>query len=331
MGVNVVRGLTTTHPRQVRIPAPRVAEWPSIGVVVATRNRPNLVRRALASVSEQDYPGPLRVVIVFDGVAPDWRLTRGGERPVLVLENWRTPGLAGARNSGILAAYDCELVALCGDADTWTPAKLTTQVLAMRTRPGTLFATCAAEVEYDGRRTARLAGLRDVGVDELTHDPARALCASGFVARQKALATAHAMGGIGLVAEDGPTGGEDWDLLLRAAKCAPIRHVDTPLVRVLWRPNSIDPTGCAAKVRALRWLVARHPEIGQSRPSAARIYAEIACWEAAAGDRSAAQIWARAALRARWCEPRAIVSMAAAVGLLRGGSLRAILCRHQVH
>jgi len=30
--------------------------------------------------------------------------------PVLVLPNWRTPGLAGARNTGILAAGDCELV-----------------------------------------------------------------------------------------------------------------------------------------------------------------------------------------------------------------------------
>src|SRR5882757_8645226 len=98
---------------------PRRADWPPVGIVIATRERPHLVRRALASVSEQDYAGPIRVVVVYDGVNPDWRLARGGQRPVLVLENWRTPGLAGARNTGVLAAGDCEFVALCDDDVTW--------------------------------------------------------------------------------------------------------------------------------------------------------------------------------------------------------------------
>ncbi len=142
----MVRVLSATR----LIPTPRRTEWPSVGVVIATRDRPNLLRRALASVSEQDYPGPVRVVVVYDDVQPDWRIARGGDRPVLVLENWRTPGLAGARNTGILAVGDCELVALCADDDTWAPHKLTAQVSLLRQHPEGLFATCAAEVEYDG-------------------------------------------------------------------------------------------------------------------------------------------------------------------------------------
>ena len=308
------------------IPAPRRLEWPLVGVVIATRNRPHLLRRALASVIAQDYPGPLRVVLVYDGVAPDWRLARGGERPVLVLENWRTPGSAGARNTGILAAGDCEFVAFCDDDDTWAPAKLTTQISAMRARPGTLFATCAVEVEHDGRRATRLSGRREIAVEHLMGIDARTLRASGFVARQGALATDAARGGIGLVAEDAPAYGECWDLLVRAARRAPILHLDTPLVRMLWRREVLDHSRGENQVQALLWMIDRHPEIRRRRV-AARVYAEIACWQAALGNRTAARLWAGVAVRTRWYSPATALAAAAAAGLLRRARLDALLNR----
>jgi glycosyltransferase involved in cell wall biosynthesis len=185
--------------------------------VLVTRDRPNLLRRALASIVAQDYPGPLRVVIVYDGVCPDWRVAAGGDRPVLALENWRTPGSAGARNTGALAVGDCELVAFCDDWDTWTPTKLTSQVSIMRSRPGTLVCTCAAEVEFDGRRTPLLTGLTAVGPAALRRDRAVRLRSSSIVARQPALTAAAVRGGIGLFDEAAPPRGHEWDLLLRAA------------------------------------------------------------------------------------------------------------------
>jgi glycosyltransferase involved in cell wall biosynthesis len=287
-----------------------------VGVVVATRCRPHLLRRAIESVTRQDYPGPLRIVVVYDGVKPDWDLASDGERPILVLTNWRTPGLAGARNTGILAVGDCELVAFCDDDDTWAPAKLTAQVSAMRSRPGTLFSTCAAEVEYDGRRTARLAGLDQVGIAQLTRARAGMLRPSGFVADQLTLATGESGDGIGLVCEEAPQDGEDWDLLLRAARRSPILHVDAPLVRVLWRPDVTDEEACARQADALRWLLARHPEIGEHRAHAANIYGEIACFQVAAGQRDQAWPWVRAALGARWWQPRSLAALLAALGML---------------
>jgi hypothetical protein len=330
-GVVVTRGLS--GPRELghpRIPSPRRAEWPYVGVVIATRDRPYQIRRALASVLEQDYPGPMRVVVVYDGIQPDWGLAQGGLRPVLVLENWRTPGLAGARNTGILAAGDCGLVALCDDADTWAPRKLTSQVSALRSRPGALFATCAAEIEYGGRRVPRLAGRRDLAVADLSEGLSYGIqgpCASGFVARQDALAADPGRGGIGLVDEDGPVDGTAWDLLLRAARRGPIVNVDEPLVRVLWRSPDIDPRTCADRAGALTWLADRHPELAEDPAAAARLYAEIACWEAAAGRPGAARVWAVAAVRQRWFAPRTGLGAAAASGLLRGRPLRAVLQR----
>lgn len=305
----------------------RQAEWPSIGVVIATRNRPNLVRRALASVIAQDYPGPLRVVVVFDDTMPDWTLSGSGHRPVLVLENWRTSGLAGARNTGILAAADCDWVALCDDDDTWAPGKLTAQLLAMTQRPGSQFGTCAAEVEYDGRRTARLVGQGPVTLDVVSQGRGRRLPASGFVARHDVLARSPERGGVGLLNEDGPAGAAEWDLLMRAARQAPIVHLDRPLVRVLWRRPDADP---ASHLRVLRWMNTRHPELREDRRHAARNLAEIACWEAAAGNRRRSVACARAALRTYRAEPLALLALAAAAGLARGSQLRQLLRRDQL-
>ena len=320
----------TLSASSIRIPVPRRFHWPAVGVVVATRNRPNLLRRALGSVLAQDYRGPLRVVVVFDGEPPDHRLARDGCRPVDVRRNTRRPGPAGARNTGILALTDCHLVALCNDDDTWLATKLTRQVLALRYRPRAQFATCAAEVEYDGRYTPHLAHVPELDVDLLGRDSTLVPRPSGFVARRDALVTEHAAGGIGLLAEDAPADGEDWDLLMRAARRAPIPHLDIPLVRVLWRPGDADLDECADRIRALRWMIDRHPEIRDRAGAAARVHAEIACWEAAAGRRADAWTATREALRHRWYEPSAARAMIAATGMLRGPRLIAALQRRRL-
>jgi glycosyltransferase involved in cell wall biosynthesis len=321
--------VTTLLPQHLAVPSPRQRKWPSVGVVIPTRNRPQLLRRALRSVLAQDYPGPLRAYVVFDQTEPDWSLNAAAARSVMVLSNLRTPGLAGARNRGILAAHDCELIAFCDDDDAWMTSKLTAQVSAMRARRGTLFATCAIEVEYNGRRVPRLAGRSEVGVAELARSRMAMLHSSSFVVLREALVTEPAAGGIGLVAEDAPgSQNEDWDLLLRAAKRAAIVHVDAPLVRVLWGRSSLFTHEYETKISSLLWMMQRHPEIGGCRPGAARVYGQMACWEAAQGNRAEAWKWARAAVRNNWHEPRAAIAMAAAAGVVKVDRVLDALHRH---
>ena len=57
--------------------------WPSVGVVVPTRDRPAQLARALAAIAAQDYPGQVQVVVVFDGAAADKSLARHGQVRVL--------------------------------------------------------------------------------------------------------------------------------------------------------------------------------------------------------------------------------------------------------
>ncbi len=296
-------------------------DWPSIGVVLPTRNRPTLLRRALAGIDAQDYPGPLRTIVVYDGTAPEWLLARGGDRPVMVLSNWRTPGLAGARNTGILGLRS-DLVAFCDDDDEWLPGKLTAQVAALREAPGEL-ATCAIEVAYQGRVTPRLAGGTHIDLARLVRSRMAMLHASTFLIRRAALVDPQRLG---LVAEDAPgSQNEDWDLLIRAARRAPVRHVDEPLVRVHWTGASHFAYDYATKVSSLRWMMARHPEIGGCPPGAARVYGQLACWSAATGNTADAWHYARAAMRNNWREPRTAIALAAVTRMVRVESVLSAL------
>jgi glycosyltransferase involved in cell wall biosynthesis len=287
--------------------------WPSVGVVIPTRNRPELVRKSIAAVREQRYPGELKILLVYDQTEPDHRLAATDGVRVLVLTNARTAGLAGARNTGILA-LDTDFVAFCDDDDRWQPDKLRRQVAALLADPDAEMATCAIEVEYEGRCTPRLAGHSRVTVDLLARSRMAMLHSSSFLIRREALAA----DGIGLVAEDAPgSQNEDWDLLLRAARRAPVVHLDEPLVRVLWGRTSHYAYEYATKISSLRWMMQRHPEIGGCKPGAARVYGQLACWSAASGNRSQAWQFSKEAVRANWREPRTAIALAAMTGAVK--------------
>jgi glycosyltransferase involved in cell wall biosynthesis len=291
--------------------------WPSVGVVIPTRNRPELVRKAIASVRSQRYPGELRVVVVYDQTEPDYLLASTDGPPVLVLTNWRTKGLAGARNTGILS-LDTELVAFCDDDDQWKPDKLRRQVAALLAEPDSEFATCAIEVEFEGNTTPRLAGRSRVTIDELARSRMAMLHSSSFLARREAFTASDFGAGIGLVAEDAPgSQNEDWDLLLRASRRAPIVHLDEPLVKVLWGRSSHYAYEYATKISSLRWMMQRHPEISGCKPGAARVYGQLACWSAATGNRSQAWQFSKEAVRANWKEPRTAIALAAMTGAVK--------------
>jgi len=284
---------------------------PSVGVVIATRDRSEAMSRALKAVLAQDYAGPMRVIVVYDGTPPDYLLARALPRPVMVLSNWRTPGLAGTRNTGVLG-LDTDLVAFCDEVAEWADGKITAQVQALIARPESEFVTCGIEVEHGGRRT-RLAEQDTIRVEDLLAARMERLHSSTFLVRRTAL-----LCGLGLVAEDAPgSANEDWDLLLRAAKRSPVVHVGQALVRVRWPRQPHSAYEFATRISSLRWMMARHPEIRGCRPGAARVYGELACWSAASGNRRDAWYFSAKAVRNNWREPGTAMAIAAASGVVR--------------
>jgi glycosyltransferase involved in cell wall biosynthesis len=288
-----------------------MSEWPSVSVVVPTHDRPVQLRQALASVLSQDYPGPLQIVVVFDGAQPDLSLAEP-ER-VLVLTNDRTPGLAGARNAGILAA-GTELVAFCDDDDQWLPGKLRAQVSALVSSPAAEFASCAIAVLFDGKSTTRLADRDQISYADLLRSRMVMVHSSTYLVWRTAL-----LDGIGLVDETIPgSQNEDWDLALRAARRQPIVHVDQPLVSVAWGSGSHYSRQWETKADSLLWMLRRHRDIEADPAGAARVYAQLAFAYACLGRRAESCRWAGRAMRRNWHERRTPFALAVASGVVTG-------------
>lgn len=308
------------------LPAGVPPDLPSVGVIVPTRSRPELLRQCLASIVAQDYAGVVEIAVVFDGEDPDTGLRQEfgtADRPVRVLTNTRTPGLAGARNSG-LEVLDTSLIGFCDDDDAWAPGKLRAQVQRLVDAPAAELATCAIVISYDGRRSARLAGRDQVEYRDLLSSRLAMLHSSTFLFRRGAL-----VDGIGPPDESIPgSQNEDWDLLLRAAARHPIAHVDEPLVDVLWGQSSYFSRQWETRVTSLLWMLRRHPLITSDRTGAARVYGQLAFGYAVLGERREALRWAVRSLRRRWREPRGPIALAVTVRLVSGEWVLARLHRH---
>jgi glycosyltransferase involved in cell wall biosynthesis len=283
---------------------------PAVDVVIATRDRPELLRAAIAAVLEQDYDGDIRVFVVFDQHPADHGLAGDHERrAVIVLDNSRTPGLAGARNTGIVAG-SAPIVALCDDDDRWLPGKLQAQVQALESDPGAVLASTGIRVRYGDVTTDRLLPQRTVGLRDLLRSRMMELHPSTFVLRRDALDR------MGLVAEDIPGSyAEDYEFLLRAARQGRILSVPVLGAEILWHRRSYFTTRWATIAEALAWLLDRYPEFASVPRGHARILGQIAFAEAAQGQRTAACRTLTRTLRITPREPRAWLALAVVLGL----------------
>lgn len=283
---------------------------PSVDVVIPTHNRPDFVRMAIESVSSQRYDGPVSIFVVFDREEPDRSLAADTPTPIRVISNARTPGLAGARNSGIVAS-SADLVAFLDDDDRWLPEKLGRQVAFLQDRPEAAFASTAIRVDFGDHLTERHAGTDAVTHERLLESRMSMLHSSTFLIRRSAL-----LGEIGLVDESAPSSqNEDWELLLRASRLAPIAHLDEPLVAVRWGTTSMFAQAWETRLEAVEWILRIHPDIRTSKIGYARLLGQIAFAHAALGDRRRALRGAAQTAGTRLREPRGYLAALVAAGV----------------
>ena len=293
------------------------AALPSVSVVVATRDRPELLHRAVAAILGQTYAGRLQCVVVFDQSDPclPWS-EPGPQRRLVLLRNQRAPGLAGARNSGALHA-DGELLAFCDDDDEWLPDKLTRQVELLQARPDAAVVTTGIFVRYGHRTTARVSPTPMVSHHQLLRSRRFELHPSTVLVPRRLL-----LDRIGLVDEQIPGSyAEDYEWLLRASRIGPVLTVQEPLVTVHWHQASFFADRWRTIISALTYLLDKHGEFEQEPAGLARIYGQIAFAHAALGERGAARRWARSTLSLSRRERRAYLALAVSVGLVRAGTV----------
>lgn len=291
---------------------------PSVAVVIATRDRPVLLRRAVEAVVDQRYPGDIEVLAVFDQSEPEPDLERqevsasGAKRVVRTLRNQRVPGLAGARNTGITTATT-DLVAFCDDDDLWLPGKLDAQVELLAAQPDMEVVTTGVLVEARGKVSTRVLDRGRISHAELLRSRVSEAHPSTYLFRREAL-----VDGIGLVDEELPGSyAEDYDLLLRAARRADIGAVQLPLTKVFWHRSSFFAERWRTIIDALDHIVASHPELATEPTGLARIEGQQAFAHASMGDRRGAWTTAKRALGHNKREPRAYLALLVASGAVR--------------
>jgi glycosyltransferase involved in cell wall biosynthesis len=293
-----------------------VSELPAVSAVIATRGRPTLLRRAVAAVLAQDYPGQLECVVVFDGHAVDplSDVVVGDRRALVTLANVRTPGLAGARNSGAAAATGAYL-GFCDDDDEWHAAKIALQVDALQ-RTGAHAAVTGIKIAFDDRTTTRLPPA-SVTRDLLLRGRAAEVHPSTVLVEADAFRST-----IGPVDEAIPGSyGEDYEWLLRAATAGPIVGVPDALVTVQWGSSQFADRW-QTMVDAIGYLTTMHPELLDDDANAARLFGRVAFAYAAMRRRRDAARWAWRSVRRRPLERRPYLALAVASGLVRASTIQ---------
>lgn len=297
-----------------RLPSAQARTWPTVSAIVAASDSPERLAGTVRSVLGQNYPGEVECVVVFDQSAPVTLLVDvPARRGLRVMTNTRTPGLAGARNTGITASHGA-LIAFCDDSTVWTPDKLTLQVKQMK-RTGAEFVASGVRIHHTDQSIERLPPAQ-VEFGQLVRERVTALHPSTFLMRRDALT------GMGLVDERIPASyGEDYDWLLRAAKRMPIVSVEQPLVEVYWPEQSFFADRWAAIADALSYLLSKHPELKKDKRGMARIEGQIAFAQAALGHRRAAWRASTRALRGNPRERRAYLALIVASGLISAATI----------
>lgn len=257
---------------------------PSVTVVIPTVNRPEMLARAVSAVLAQDYPGAVECLVVFDHVEPTLENQRiSPTRMVRVATNIRCRGLAGNRNTGYLLATG-ELLAGCDDDDEWLPGKLTAQVRLLQAHPEASVVSSGIFVHFRGRDLPRIPSSAELHLEDFLKDRHLEVNPCSNLMRRR-----EVLDQIGLVDEEIPGGyGEDYEWILRAARCGPVICDPRPLVRVHWHDNSYFVNDWRTNIAALTYLTERVPEFQGAPAGLARLEGQIAFAHAALNERQLA-------------------------------------------
>lgn len=296
---------------------------PRLAVMVATRDRPELLRRTISSIADQDYQGIIETIVIFDRSDPDFTLAVSeGNRPVTIITNERRPGLQGARNTG-MEFTDATLIAFCDDDDLWRADKVRRQIDILVQQPDVSFVSTGIDVEFEGQSVQRVADKERITRRDLLKSRVfDATHPSTFLFRSELVEQ------IGLIDEDVPGGyGEDYEWILRATRKTDIVTICEPLTTILWHQASFFLQSWRMRIEGLTYVVEQHPDFASEPVGLARINGQIAFSYASLGERRNAFRAVKDTLKLHWKEPRAYLATIVALRLMSSERVMQIVQR----
>ncbi|MFV0459012.1 MAG: glycosyltransferase family 2 protein [Actinomycetales bacterium] len=276
--------------------------WPDVAVVIPTRGRPELLRKAVQHVVDQDYPGQIEVIVVHDQETPDQSISQlgTGNRTVRAMANDSGPGLAGSRNAGI-ARTEAPIIASCDDDDYWMAGKLTKQVQRLKDDPALMVVGAGLRLVMGPDQVVEWVGPKDViTLADLARGRRKELHSSTLVMRREVFDQ------VGGYDESLPNSyAEDYEFLLRAVRLGPIGTIREPLAYIKKDGQSWFRERSEVIAEALTYLLRTHPELELSPRGHARILGQIAFAHAGKGDRREALTYIGRSMRRYPLAPQA--------------------------
>ncbi len=214
---------------------PKRTQRPDVTVVLPTRDRPELLRRAVRSVLQQDLQA-LEVIVVDDGSSTPAAVALGellADERLVVVRHEVSQGVSAARNAAVIQAR-APWVAFLDDDDVWHPRKLVAQLECAHTEHAGMV-QCAAIKTDLASRTSLEPGLPpgpDNLLERLLHRNVVGTPSTVMVATE----TQRAAGGfdteLSVLA--------DWDMWLRLVQVTRVASVRWPTTGVLAHAGSMQ-------------------------------------------------------------------------------------------
>lgn len=224
---------------------------PEVTVIIPTHNRPEAVRRAVASVIAQTCTAWQAIVVDDGSRAPvTSRTLRTDDPRISIVRHDLARGVAHARNAGLDRAAT-DWVAFLDDDDLWAPWKLAAQ-LGLARRTGAEFVyTSSVHVTPGGTslfeaRVAPTANLtRDLMRGNVVGEPSSVLVSRAAIAEAGAFDP-----GFSMLA--------DWDLWLRLSARSSAAPLDDLATAVLEHGGRMQTTQRGTAEAELARLAAKH-------------------------------------------------------------------------
>jgi glycosyltransferase involved in cell wall biosynthesis len=218
-----------------------------VSIIITTRNRPQLLRRAIESA--QAASRDVEVVVVDDGSIDETAAVCSSLSNIIYVRVERNQGVAGARNIGILVSTG-EYITFLDDDDVRLPHSLDIQIKALESdsQPGLVYAQ-ALQADENGVITSRVVPQYCPQGDVFWELLERNFFPCGTVVFRRSC-----LERVGLL-DRAIAGIDDWDLWIRIAELYPVIALEQPvMIYRQSRPASGQGTSDAARIVRLSTL-----------------------------------------------------------------------------
>jgi hypothetical protein len=257
---------------------------PKASIIIATHDRPQLLRRAVESARAAGTD--VEIVVVDDASTDETAKVCQSISGIKYVRTERTQRVAGARNIGLIASRG-EFISFLDDDDTRLVNSLDAQIEALEQEPqvGLIYAR-AIWGDQQG-----MAEDRSYPLDCPQGDIFWQLLTRNFIPCGSAVFRRSCLSRVGLL-DDRIPGLDDWDLWVRIAEIYPMMAAEIPVI--IWRrstPVSGQGTSQAARLVAMSAQRFRNQWMNLPRATAALRQARRKAWREFSENMAEHLIW----------------------------------------